>query len=180
MGIPRDPKPAKYFVGLLSSDIELLNSVETDLTAIFGAIDARSETLRWNLSKFYGDEMGTGLLRRFVSFAQLDSPGNLADIKLKTQLLEEKNRSTGGERKGRRVNIDPGYIEAGKVVLASTKNAKHRIYLKSGIYGETTLLYYDGSFQACPHTYPDYVWVETLDFLASVRCLYLEQLRKAG
>ena len=70
MGIPRDPKPAKYFVGLLSSEIELLDSVETDLTAIFGAIDARSETLPWNLSKFYENEMGRRLapaLRLFFS-----------------------------------------------------------------------------------------------------------------
>jgi Domain of unknown function (DUF4416) len=179
MGIPRDPKPAKYFVGLLSSEIELLDSVETDLTAIFGVIDARSETLPWNLSKFYENEMGAGLLRRFVSFSQLDSPGSLAEIKLQTQEVEGKYRS-GGQRPGRRVNIDPGYIEAGKVVLASTKNAGHRIFLRSGIYGETTLLYYDGAFQACPHSYPDYLWVETLSFLTSVRSVYLEQLRKAG
>ena len=180
MGSPGDPKPAKYFVGLLSADIELLNSVETDLAAIFGAIDARSETLPWNLSKFYENEMGAGLLRRFVSFSQLDSPGNLPDIKLKTQLVEEKYRWAGSERKGRRVNIDPGYLEAGKVVLASTKNAAHRIFLHSGIYGETTLLYYDGAFQACPHTYPDYLWAETLVFFTSLRSVYLGQLRKAG
>jgi Domain of unknown function (DUF4416) len=180
MGTPGDPKPAKYFVGLLSSDIDLLNSVETDLAVIFGAIDARSETLPWNLSKFYENEMGAGLLRRFVSFSQLDSPGNLPDIKLKTQLVEEKYRWAVSERKGRRVNIDPGYLEAGKVVLASTKNAGHRIYLKSGIYGETTLLYFDGAFRACPHTYPDYLWAETLVFLTSLRSVYLGQLRKAG
>lgn len=178
MGSPGDPKPAKYFVGLLSSDIELLNSLETDLTAIFGPIDLRSETWPWSLSRFYEKEMGGGLLRRFVSFARLDSPGRLADIKLKTQLLEEKYRWTGEERKGRRVNIDPGYLEAGKVVLASTKNAAHRIYLKSGIYGETTLLYYDGLFQACPHSYPDYLWAETLLFLTSLRSVYLDSLRK--
>ena len=65
-------------------------------------------------------------------------------------------------------------------MLASTKNAAQRIYLHSGIYGETTLHYYDGAFQACPHTYPDYLWVETLSFLTSVRSVYLEQLRKAG
>lgn len=180
MGIPRDPKPAKYFVGLLSSEIELLDSVETDLTAIFGAVDARSETLPWNLSKFYEKEMGAGLLRRFVCFSQLDSPGNLAGIKLQTQEVEGQYRSGGPQRTGRRVNIDPGYLEAGKVVLASTKNAGHRIFLHSGIYGETTLLYYDRAFQACPHTYPDYLWVETLSFLTSVRSIYLEQLRKAG
>jgi hypothetical protein len=178
MGTPGDPRPAKYFVGLLSSDIELLNSVEIDLATIFGPIDARSETLPWNLSRFYENEMGPDLLRRFVAFSQLDSPGNLADIKLKTQLVEGKYRWSGLERKGRRVNVDPGYLEAGKVVLASTKNAGHRIYLNSGIYGETTLLYYNGSFQACPHTYPDYLWAETLFFLTSLRSGYLDQLRK--
>ena len=177
MGIPGDPKPAKYFVGLLSADIQLLDSLETDLTIIFGPIDTRSQTLPWDLSKFYENEMGAGLLRRFVSFSRLDSPGNLADIKLKTQFVEEKYHWTGC-RKGRRVNIDPGYLDAGKIVLASTKNAGHRIYLKSGIYGEITLLYYNGSFQACPHTYADYLWNETLLFLTSLRSVYLSDLRK--
>lgn len=180
MGTPGAPKPAKYFVGLLSSDIELLNSLEPDLAAIFGAIDARSETLSWNVSEFYAKEMGAGLFRRFVSFARLDSPGSLSELKLKTQLLENKHRWAVGERKGRRVNIDPGYLEAGKVVLASTKNAAHRIYLSSGIYGETTLLYYDGLFQSCPHTYPDYLWSETLLFLTTLRSVYLDQLRKTA
>ena len=180
MGTPGDPKPAKYLVGLLSSDIELLNSVETDLAAILGAIEARSETLPWNLSKFYESEMGAGLLRRFVSFSQLDSPGNLARIKLQTQDVEQRYKSGGPRRSGRRVNIDPGYLDTGKLVLASTKNAGHRIFLQSGIYAEATLLYYDGAFQACPHTYPDYLLVETLSFLNSVRLTYLEQLRKAA
>ena len=100
MGSPGDPKPAKYFVGLLSSDIELLNSVETDLAAIFGAIDARSQTLPWNLSKFYENEMGAGLLRRFVSFSQLDSPGNLAEIKLQTQAVEDNIDRAGRSARG--------------------------------------------------------------------------------
>lgn len=180
MGTQGNPKPVKYLVGLLSSDIELLSSVETDLATIFGAIDARSETSPWNLSKFYESEMGAGLLRRFVSFFRLDSPGNLARIKLQTQDVEQHYRSGGPRRTGRRVNIDPGYLDTGKLVLASTKNSGHRIFLQSGIYAEATLLYYDGAFHACPHTYPDYLWIETLSFLSSIRSTYLEQLRKAA
>ena len=176
MGTARDPRPAKYFVGLLSSDVQLLNSVETDLRAILGAIDCRSETLPWNVSRFYEKEMGTGLLRRFVSFCLLASPGHLAEIKLQTQRVEEKYRTV--ERNRRKVNVDPGYLDAGKVVLASTKNAGHRIYLQSGIYGEAALLYYDGAYQASPHTYPDYLWAETLFFLTSLRSVYLDQLRQ--
>jgi hypothetical protein len=178
MGTPGEPKPAKYFVGLLSAAGELLDSVEADLTVILGAIDGRSETVPWNLSTFYENEMGAGLLRRFVSFRQLVSPGDLADIKLQTHEVEIRYRSSDMKGAGRRINVDPGYLDTGKIVLASTKNAGHRIYLKHGIYGETTLLYYNGGFQACPHTYPDYLWAETWSFLASLRARYLDQLKK--
>jgi hypothetical protein len=178
MGTAKDPGPAKYFIGLLSSDIQLLDSIEPDLTAILGAIDCRSETLPWNVSRFYEKEMGNGMRRRFVSFCRLASPAKLAEIKLQTQRVEEKYRKA--DQNGRKVNVDPGYLEAGKVVLASTKNAGHRIYLQSGIYGEVTLLYYDGAFRACPNTYPDYLWAETLSFLNSLRSIYLDQLRQAA
>jgi len=81
---------------------------------------------------------------------------------------------------GRRVNLDPGYLDSFKVVLASTKNASQRIYLDGGIYGEATLMYHDGGFHGLPYTYPDYLWPETLDFLTRLRARYLEQLRQAG
>jgi len=155
-----------------------LDCVEADLTVILGAIDGRSEPVRWSLSTFYENEMGAGLLRRFVSFRRLVSPGDLADIKLETHKAEIKYRSSVAEGGGRRINVDPGYLDPGKIVLASTKNAGHRIYLKSGIYGETTLLYYNGAFQACPQTYPDYLWAETLSFLTSLRARYLDQLKQ--
>ncbi|MGE5304143.1 MAG: DUF4416 family protein [Alphaproteobacteria bacterium] len=180
MGIPRDPKPAKYFVALLSSGPESLNRAENDLVTVLGAIDSRSETLPWAVSSFYEKEMGPNLLRRFVSFEPLLSPEKLAEVKLTTQQVEEKNRGTLTQPSGRRVNLDPGYIEAGKLVLASTKNASQRIYLRSGIYAEATLLYYEGGFHGCSYTYPDYLWPETLAFLTRLRAIYLQQLRECG
>jgi len=92
MGTPREPRPAKYFVALLSSDSELLTTVESDLAAILGAIDARSEVWPWTVSNFYEKEMGVGLLRRFLSFKPLASAGELARIKLLTQHVEDKYR----------------------------------------------------------------------------------------
>ena len=177
MGIPREPKHAKYFVALLFPREDLVPYAENELTRLLGAVEFRSEILPWNLSRYYEAEMGSGLRRAFLSFAPLLSPGRLSEIKLQTQEVEERYRC-GGWRRGRRMNIDPGYLEAGKVVLASTKNASHRIYLESGIYGETTLLYYDGAFQACRHTYPDYVWPETLAFFSRLRARYLDQLKE--
>src|SRR3990170_2263762 len=213
MGTPREPRPAKYFVALLSSDSELLTTVESDLAAILGAIDARSEVWPWTVSNFYEKGMGVGLLRRFLSFKPLASAGELARIKLLTQHVEDKYRdpstrapalaggscsgfrptgvlenATGSpvglhksaDRPGRRVNIDPGYIDAFKVALASTKNAGQRIYFHSGIYAEATLMYFDGAFHGLAYTYPDYLWPQTLAFFTSLRSVYVDQLRRIG
>ena len=213
MGTPREPRPAKYFVALLSSDSELLTTVESDLAAILGAIDARSEVWPWTVSNFYEKEMGSDLRRRFLSFEPLASPGELARVKLLTQHVEDKYRdpstrapalaggsgsgfrSTGvpedatgspmglhktADHPGRRVNIDPGYIDAFKVVLASTKNAGQRIYLHSGIHAEATLMYFDGAFHGLAYTYPDYLWPATLAFFTSLRSVYVDQLRRVG
>jgi hypothetical protein len=180
MGTPREPKPAKYFVALLSSDSELLTIVESDLAAILGVVDNRSEILPWTASTFYEKEMGAGLLRRFLSFEPLASPGELARIKLLTQHVEDKYRDKTADHPGRRVNIDPGYIDAFKVALASTKDAGQRLYLHSGIYAEATLMYFDGAFHGLAYTYPDYLWPATLAFLTSLRSVYVDQLRRFG
>jgi hypothetical protein len=177
MGTAREPKPAKYFVALLSSDNDLLNIAETDLSSILGEIDGRSETMPWSVSTFYEQEMGRGLLRRFVSFANLRAPGDLAALKVQTNQIEDNYRIDDLRR---RVNLDPGYIDAYKVVLASTKNAGQRLYLGSGIYGEATLLFHDGAFHGLEYTYRDYLWPETLRFLIRLRSVYLAQLRGFG
>jgi uncharacterized protein DUF4416 len=175
MGIPREPKPAKFFVALLSSTQELLTQTEKDLVALMGQIDGRSAALPWNLSTYYEEEMGSGLLRCFVGFSSLLPPEQLTELKLKTQLIEDRYRDSGG---GRRINVDPGYLDAHKVVLASTKNASQRIYLRAGIYAEATLFYDNGHFHGLAYTYRDYLWPEALAFFSAVRAAYLKQLKQ--
>jgi len=178
MGTPREPQPAKYFVALLSADVDLLAEVERELVPALSDIDGCSETAPWTASRFYEKEMGSGLLRRFLSFSKLASPKELAAAKLKTQAIEARYRVSASA--GRRVNLDPGYIDIHKVVLASTKNAGQRLYLGSGIYGEATLLYSDGDFHGLPYTYPDYLWPEARKFFTNLRAVYLNQLRRLG
>jgi len=175
MGTPREPKAAKYFVALLSSGRELLDRIEDDLVEILGPIDARSEALPWTASQYYEKEMGGGLLRRFVSCASLASPEKLVEVKLRTQEIEARYSTPSG---GRRINLDPGYLDSFKLVLASTKNASQRIYLRSGIYAEATLFYYDGGFHGLQYTYPDYLWPAALEFFIAARAVYLGQLRR--
>jgi hypothetical protein len=179
MGIPREPKPVKYFIALLSSEPGLISAIEGALTTILGTIEARSEILPWTASAYYEKEMGPGLYRSFVAFESLGPPGKLADIKLATQRIEEEHRRERSSSLGRRINLDPGYIESAKVVLASTKNASQRIYLHSGIYAEATLQFYNGEFHSSFYTYPDYLWPATVAFLTSMRSRYLEQLKRS-
>ena len=178
MGSPKEPRPVKLFAALLLNSEDLLGSVEEDLIELFGSVDSSSRLLSWGLSEYYAKEMGTELLRRFISFGPLISPERLPETKLQTQTLERKYQWVRGEEEGRRVNIDPGYVDAGKVVLASTKSAGHRIYLRAGIYAEATLLYHDGSFQPFVYTYKDYLWAETISFFSALRSRYLSQLRR--
>ena len=175
MGTARDPSAVKYFVALLSSDETLLTEVEKDLTAIAGTVEMRSATFAWTFSSFYSNEMGTDLLRRYVSFSTLASPENLAAVKCATQSIEEQYKNDVG---GRRVNLDPGYLDLFKLVLASTKNAGQRIYLSQGIYAEVTLLFYNATFHGLEYTYSDYLIPETLEFFSALRGRYVAQLKR--
>jgi len=177
MGTPCEPKPVKFFIAVLASEAALMPPLEGDLGALLGVIDGRSAPIAWTESKYYEAEMGASLVRGFLSFAALRSPAELAAWKLKTQEIEARFRR--GDGGGRRVNLDPGYVDAFKVVLASTKNAGQRIYLGRGIYAEATLLYQSGRFHGMPYTYRDYLWPQTLAFLNRMRAVYLEQLRQS-
>jgi hypothetical protein len=178
MGLPRAPSPVKFFVALLCNDSTLFSSVEQNLVSHLDAIDLWSEVFSWNVTDYYREEMGAPLFRKFVSFGSLLEPSKLAEIKLGTQNIEAQYRHRRRNKGERSVNLDPGYVEATKIVLASTKNAGHRVYLSGGIYAEATLQFRGGGFEPFPYTYPDYRWPETLAFFAGVRSRYLQQLRE--
>jgi hypothetical protein len=100
-------------------------------------------------------------------------PGTIADIKLKTNEIEDAFSLNGK----RRINLDPGYLTLAKIVLVSTKNYSHRIYLKKGIYGEVTLIYYkDGTFKPHLFTYRDYQDKACTDIFLHVRELLKKKL----
>ena len=178
MSTPTEPKPVKLFVALLAANDDLFPPIENALGALFGPIESASPIVPWAVSGYYESEMGAGLRRRFLSFERLISPEALAEIKHRTHDVEDSHRRAEGRGRRRSVNIDPGYLDAGKVVLASTKDAGHRIYLKSGIYGELTLLYHGGAFHSFVYTYADYLWPETMAFLTGIRAQYLKQVKR--
>jgi len=114
--------------------------------------------------------------RKFISFEKLIDPGELGKIKIWTNEVEEIFSNRSDQERPRPINIDPGYVGLSKLVLATTKNYSHRVYLGSGIYGEVTLQYKDGEYKPQPWTYPDYKSEEYLAFFARVREKYCRQL----
>lgn len=175
MGAIRPPQPVKLLLPMLAAEATLFSAVEADLTALWGAIDYRSAPLPFAHTDYYAREFGPGLLRRFVAFERLIDPGDLAAIKRSTNEIEAR-WSAGGRR---RLNLDPGYLTQAKLVLATTKNQAHRIYLGQGIYAEVTLIYREGAWRPLPWTYPDYASAAYHAIFSEVRALLGRQLRLA-
>jgi hypothetical protein len=175
----RTPLPVKLFVGVLTSIQPLLPEVEERLVALFGSVDLRSDLVPFDQTHYYDEEMGSPIYRRFFGFERLVGPAELAGIKVQTNDLEaDLARRHSGIR--RPVNLDPGYLEQSKVVLASTKNFFHRILISGGIYAEVTLHYQGNRWYDFPWTFPDYRSDRYQEFFSSLRGIYRKQLSTMG
>jgi hypothetical protein len=170
------PAPANLIIGVLVSDRSLMDSVRDALEAQFGRIDDQSELIAFDFTRYYEPEMGPDLQRIWFSFGELRPPESLADDKLKASQLEANWRAPDGRR---RVNLDPGYLTMHNLVLATTKNYAHRVYLGRGIHAELTLLYEHGEFSPLKWTYPDYQSRAAQVFLSRVRDRLVIKLRPA-
>lgn len=144
---------AKLMCGIIwAPDCDIQKVMKT-LTEKFGKIDSKSETIPFNFTDYYKKEMGDNLTLEWISFETRISSEDLKSIKLTTIEIEDKFRRPNGTRK---VNLDPGYITLSNLILATTKNYSHRIYLGDRIYAEVTLIYKNHHFQSLQWTYPDY------------------------
>lgn len=161
----------------MAKEMEWVERAKIALKAAYGEIDAESEVYPFDYTDYYREEMGYGLQKLFISFKSLIPMDSLPQVKLFTNRLEEELGCREGDRLYRRVNIDPGYLTGAKLVLASTKDYAHRIYLGQGIFAEVTLHYRKGGFEHLDWTYPDYRTELAKRFFKRVRERYLQQLR---
>jgi hypothetical protein len=180
MGRAKPAPKAKLFCGLLASDLDLMTEAIRRLRKHFGPTDLESEVWPFEQTDYYAPEMGDDIRRRFVFFEELIAVGRLAEIKRLSNDLERRVcEDTLNPPDRRPVNIDPGYMTLSKLVLATTKDYAHRIYLDRGIYGEVTLQYANGGWQAYPWTYPDYAAGTYSTCFEAARETLKEQLRNA-
>jgi hypothetical protein len=143
------------------------------LEPILGTPLLRSPVWDFTATRYYEEELGTDLKRFFLVFAPRE-PGQLPEWKTATGRIEQDL----GDPRGRRINLDPGYIAMGGLFLASTKPGPHRIYLARGIYGEITLYHHRGAWRDLPWTFPDFRTPIYRGFLTE--CRELLRRRRSG
>ena len=165
MGVVAPPAPVQPVAGVLAASRPLLAAAEEVLATAIAPVSLASDVALWTHSDYYQREMGAEIWRRYLVFDILIAPAELIDLKLLTNAFEDRWR----DERGRAVNLDPGYLDLLRVVLATTKDAAQRIAIGSGLYAEATLHFEHGRFQPWPFTYPDYAGADALDFFTRAR-----------
>lgn len=120
--------------------------------------------------------MGQNLQKQLLCCEGDYDPSNLAETKRLTNRWEVEYSNRNALPEERPLNLDPGYVTPMKVVLASTKDRAHRIYLRDGIFAEEALFYRDRAWQGRPWTYPDYLRADYHIFFEQVRSRLQERL----
>ena len=173
MAEAREFQRCALIIGVLSTLESQHDRLISVLEENFGPVDMHSPVLDFSFTDYYDSEMGGRPVRYILLFRNLIDPAALADIKTLTNELEKQFSLEGN----RRINLDPGTLSLANLVLATCKDRSHRIPLKDGIYGETTLIYQDHDYQRLPWTYADYSSDEVRTILRSFRARYRELLK---
>jgi len=164
----------KLFVAVLFRDKNILDSALQKLSEYFGEIDFESGEYDFSFTHYYENEMGSGLKKKFFSFEKLINREELPEIKLLTNSTELE--FSANDR--RKVNIDPGYLTAHNIVVASAKELSHRMFIGKGIFGDIQLIFKNNNFSPLPTTFADYRQEKIINLFNVIRQKYLSQLRE--
>jgi len=177
MARPESFAPVKLVCGVIAGEPSLYERARSLLVERHGPVDLESQAFSFDLTEYYDKEMGPGLSRRFMSFGRLIEPERLPDVKLETNGLEERVREECGKAL-RAVNLDPGYLTASALVMATAKDFSHRIPLGHGIYAHLEFLFTKTDVRFLEWTYPDMRREGCKRFFLDVRAVYLGQLKE--
>jgi hypothetical protein len=166
------------FLAAFSRYEQALDWARTQMVDAWGPIALESPPFEFAETAYYDATMGTNLRKTLFVFRDLVDPETLVDCKLLTNQWEAEYAEQSGWPEPRPLNLDPGYVTLAKLVLASTKDRDHRLYLSRGIFAENTLYFRDGQWQARPWTYPDYQRKDYQQFLMTAREFFKQAARR--
>src|SRR5688572_11722480 len=156
MGDARLHSPVLLIVAAFSRHDAALTWARERAASEWGTIALESEAFAFDDTAYYEKQMGAGLRKAFFAFERLIDPAELVERKLTANRWEEEYRAASDALESRPLNLDPGYLTEAKLVLATTKDRDHRLYLDRGIFAEVTLSYHARNWQPLAWTYPDY------------------------
>jgi hypothetical protein len=171
-----EPAPVLRMCSCLTGDRGLLPAVERKLVHAFGEVALKSPAFPFDGSDYYREELGDPIERFWYCFAALCGAELLPDVRRTTGRIEASFAADGK----RRVNLDPGYLDLGKLVLASLKQAPDKIYMGRGVWAHTCLRYRFGELTAPDHSFADFRDGRFNGFMLEARKLYKTLLRNAG
>jgi hypothetical protein len=180
MGEPTDPAAVLPVLAAFSRHGEALDWARDRAAAAWGPIAFQSRPFEFDQTRYYDPTMGPGLRKVFFAFADLADPAGLVEWKLTTGDWESQYAAIGRHPESRPLNLDPGYLTLGKLVLASTKDYAHRIYLRQGIFAEITLYWRHGRWEHHEWTFADYRQAAYHEFFSQCREYLHTQLREVA
>jgi hypothetical protein len=156
MALATPHPPVLRILAAFSRYPEALDWARQTTEGAWGSVALQSDLFDHRETNYYEATMGPGLKKTFFAFAPLVDPTGLVAWKETSNQWELDYRRQSTHAEPRPLNLDPGYLTEAKLILASTKDRDHRIYLDRGIYAENTLVFTRGAWQPRPWTYPDY------------------------
>ena len=167
----REPPYSLLVVACFSRHPEALQWAADQLTAKYGPIALTSPDFSFHHTKYYDSTMGPNQIKRLLVFEPIVAADCLADVKNWTIGLEKELAESGRFSDKRPLNLDPGLVQLGKFLLATTKDQGPRVFLRDGIFAEVTLRFSGGTFDVWPWTYADYREPAVREFLNQARAL---------
>ena len=162
----------KLLAALLFSQTEALERSLDLLAQAFSPPEFRGAAHPFTATDYYEAEMGAGLSRCIVAFREPVNPATLVDAKWRAHGVEQALAVQGR----RPVNVDVGYLDLFKVVLASFKGRGNKLYLERGVWADMILTYGKGRFQPLPWSFPDFASGAYDKELLQIRELYKGQM----
>jgi|TARA_B100002003_G_scaffold113466_1_gene104964 hypothetical protein len=143
----------KLIMAIMYAQEETLNQCKQELTTKYGPIQKENTPYNFDYTQYYEEEFGTNLKKQFIIFQKEIQTDQLATIKHEITAIEAlftKNNK-------RTINIDPGYLTASELTLASFKPRNQvKEEIAKDIYAHTVIEVINGKPQTFPHTFRDY------------------------
>ena len=162
-------EPVVKICAIISGIDEARDWAKTRIASRWGTIAECSVEIPFEAGGYYTQQMGSKLTKTLIAVEAFADPAGLADWKHETNRWEHEYAQGSNSNVTRPLNLDAGYLSQAKLLLGTTKDRDHRIYLRDGMFAEITLNYVGKRWIHHRWSYPSYRTEEVADFAVACR-----------